>query len=73
MNRHESLTRQIASINAEAASISVRQNIGSGSEESSMIASSKRNMFNNLCLDFGLTTQSDNADVGVEQMSNVWL
>ena len=73
VNTHESSTRQIASVNAEAAFISVNQNIGSGSEDSSIIASSKRNMFNNLCLDFGLTTQSDNADVGVEQMSNVRL
>ena len=73
VNTHESSTRQIASVNAEAAFISVNQNIGSEGKEPSMIASSKRNMFNNLCLDFGLTTQSDNADVGVEQMSNVWL
>ena len=73
VNRHESSTRQIASVNAEAASISVRQHIGSGSEESSMIVSSKRKMFNNLRPDFGLTTKSDNADVGVEQMSNVRL
>ena len=51
----------------------MNQNIGSEGKDPSMIASSKRNMFNNLCLDFGLTTQSDNADVGVEQMSNVRL
>ena len=55
MNIHESSTSQIASVNTEAASITVRQNIGSGSEEPSMIASSEREMFNNLCLDFGLT------------------